>query len=139
MPEVSFHPQRKSSCLGRQDVSVQVVSSEFWEVHLPNDWVLKEHEIEHTTYVEAPDGSQGVYMSTWRDTSRPLPFAMLEARDIERRNLPDVSNRYHISSAPPNYSINPAAGGTAPATGYPDVGRTRGQLRCFQNPGRRFI
>ena len=66
------------------------MSSDFWEVRLPDDWALKENDINHATYIEAPDGSHGVYVSAWRDTSRPLLAAMLEARAIERRNLPDV-------------------------------------------------
>ena len=73
-------------------MSAQVVSSKFWEVRLPDEWALKDQEIEHTTYVEAPDGSQGVYVSTWRDSRRPLLTAMQEARAVERRNLPHAGN-----------------------------------------------
>lgn len=71
-------------------MSIQTISTDFWEVQFPEDWVHKDQGIENTAYFEAPDHTQGVYLSTWRATNEPLLKAMIGARAIERRHLPPV-------------------------------------------------
>jgi hypothetical protein len=81
-------PQVSGNALGRQEMSLQTISTDFWEARFPEDWSHKDQGLEYTTYFEAPDHSQGVYLSTWRNAVGPLLTAMLNTREIERRTLP---------------------------------------------------
>jgi hypothetical protein len=73
-------------------MSIQTISTDFWEVQFPETWVYKDQGIEKTTYFEAPDGTQGVYLSTWRTDDEPLLAAMRSARVIEQRHLPTAGD-----------------------------------------------
>src|SRR4030095_9783006 len=68
-------------------MSLQKLSSEHWEVWFPEDWIYKDQGIEHTTYFEAPDHAEGIYVSAWRDPNKPLLAAMRDVIVIERRSL----------------------------------------------------
>ena len=73
-------------------MSFQTISTDLWELRVPEDWIYKDRGIEGTTYFEAPDGHEGIYRSTWRDTTQPLLKAMLDARTAEQRNLPTAGD-----------------------------------------------
>lgn len=67
-------------------MDIQTLTSEFWKVRLPEDWVHKP-SIDHPWYWESPDGAAGVYLSTFR-INEPVSAAIHSARSSERRNLP---------------------------------------------------
>jgi hypothetical protein len=72
-------------------VSFQRVSTDLWEVRLPEDWIQKPFDSEQTLYFEAADEAAGVYLSTWGIPGRPLREALEQLRAIELQNLPDGS------------------------------------------------
>lgn len=41
-------------------MSIQTISTDFWEVQFPEDWVYKDQGIEKATYFEAPDHTRRV-------------------------------------------------------------------------------
>jgi hypothetical protein len=69
-------------------MSPQTIRTEFWEAQLPAGWVQSEREPKEVVYFESPDGTAGVYLSTWRIAGQPLIAAMRDTQAIEERNLP---------------------------------------------------
>lgn len=77
-------------------MTVQTISSDQWEVGLPESWIDREAGANGSLYFEAPNQTEGVYLSTWQTRDQPLRSAMLDTREIERRNLPDVDGEWEL-------------------------------------------
>jgi hypothetical protein len=69
-------------------MSGQIVSTDFWEARLPEDWLRAEVEPGESVYFYAPDSTAGIYISTWRITDQSLQSALQHARAIELKHLP---------------------------------------------------
>jgi hypothetical protein len=78
----------------------QVVSTDFWEARLPEDWVRA--DAEPGVYFEAPDHTAGIYISTWRIRDESLQVAIQHARAIELKHLPAPTTGFWqvVSSTP---------------------------------------
>ncbi|HYV18756.1 MAG TPA: hypothetical protein VFC25_06985 [Verrucomicrobiae bacterium] len=83
-------------------MSTQVVSTDFWEAQLPEDWVHKEAEPSQEVYFEAPDHTAGVYISTWRIADESLQKALQTTRAVELKHLPAPRSGFWqvVSSTP---------------------------------------
>jgi len=66
----------------------QTISTDLWEVELPEDWRLVESETGQSIYFESPDGAAGAYFLAWRVSQPSLRVAVQSMRDTERRSLP---------------------------------------------------
>lgn len=73
-------------------MSEQTVSTDLWEARLPEAWVHVPQESEDSTYFESPDGSAGVYFSTWGTRGKSLADVLRDTWAIELRNLPDADS-----------------------------------------------
>jgi hypothetical protein len=84
-------------------MSIQRLSTEYWEACLPETWAHVEREPDGTVYFESPDHATGVYLSTWRANGQSLADALRDTRAIELRNLPpsDAGRWEIIGSAEP--------------------------------------
>ena len=69
-------------------MSTQVISTDLWEASLPEPWVRVDRDPQEVVYFESPDGTAGVYLSTWCVTGQSLLSALEGTQAIEWRNLP---------------------------------------------------
>lgn len=83
----------KYAALGK--MTFATLSTGTWRIRLPSDWAEKEQRSDGQIYLEATDGTKGVYLATWNLGSNPKSVnEELETfRRIELRSLHAMEGR----------------------------------------------
>jgi len=76
-------------------MTFETLSTETWQIRLPSDWAEKEPRSDGQLYLEAADGTKGIYLATWNLGANPKSAKEeLETfRRIELRSLHAMKGR----------------------------------------------
>ena len=68
------------------------ISTEIWQIEIPSDWTEKEHAESSAIYFESPDGTKGVYVSSWQfaDDARTVEQIAASFQAVERSRFAEM-------------------------------------------------
>ncbi len=75
-------------------IETDTISTEVWRISLPSDWAEKGSDMT-PFYFESPDGSKGVYLSSWQFADDALTVEQVAEffQAVERRGCAAMAGR----------------------------------------------
>ncbi|WP_292937960.1 hypothetical protein [Noviherbaspirillum sp.] len=72
----------------------KTIHTDFWMLHLPDDWAQRESNDGKSIYLESADGTKGAYLTTWtlaEDDERPAEEVAAAFREADLKALTNMA------------------------------------------------